>query len=79
MVEQVLLAGTAACGELVLGQIYPKGLQPVEQLASEWEKHQGGVAEGNFYELTTNPVTPHPFCTVQSGAEEEKSGMKERS
>lgn len=37
------------------------------------------MAEGNAYELTTNqsPVTPHLSCTVQSGAEEEESGMSE--
>lgn len=78
MLEQVLLAGTAACGELMLGQIYPKGLQPVEQL-TPGEKHQEeGVAEGNFYELTTNPLSLSiHLVLVQSGAEEEKSGMKE--
>lgn len=53
MVEQILLAGTAVCGELMLGQIYPCGTTGTRT----GEKHQGGVAEGNFFELTTNPLS----------------------
>lgn len=45
MLEQVLLAGTAACGELTLGQIYPKGLQPVEKSAPEQGKASRGRSD----------------------------------
>lgn len=52
----------------------------VEQMAEPelGESIKSGREE--LYELTPNPLSlPHASCTVQSGAEEEKSGMKEWS